>query len=183
MENKNVNVVINENKGLVYKAIKKYNELISKYDLQDDMIQTGMISLYKAFQTFDNSKGIKFSTYATNIITNDLYNFVNKYLGKYVFDDNVDSMDKVLYNESGDREISFGDMISYEEDFSNIEGSQLIDFIKREHGERALIILSMINEGYNYAEIGEYVGISKQRVGTIIKDIRKSVTRMLEKTM
>ena len=183
MRNIDMNKKINDNIGLIYKALEKYTDLIGKYDLRDDMVQTGMISLFKAIKTFDTTKGAKFSTYATNVIKNDLYNFVNVYLNKYVSDDNTESIDRVVFNESGDKELTVGDMIPYEQDFSEIEGNQLISYIKDNYEERGLIILSMISNGYNYEEIGKRLGISKQRVGIIIKDIRKNVKSFLAKTV
>ena len=57
-------------------------------------------------------------------------------------------------------------MLPYEEDFSNVEGSQLINYIKNEYGQRGLIILSMINDGYSYEEISKKLKISNEAVAT-----------------
>mgnify|MGYP003510289439 FL=1 len=60
----NINETIKENMGLVYKVInEQYYD--KKYEFtKEDMVQTGLLALYKAIQTFDENKNIKFSTFA-----------------------------------------------------------------------------------------------------------------------
>lgn len=58
-----------QNKNLVHHILKtKYNQ----YQFDEDMIQEGMIGLWKACQTFDEDKGYKFATYAAICIINEI---------------------------------------------------------------------------------------------------------------
>ncbi|MEG0912246.1 MAG: sigma-70 family RNA polymerase sigma factor [Oscillospiraceae bacterium] len=39
---------------------------------QDDLVQEGLVGLFKAFETYDDSKGTQFSTYAITCIDNNI---------------------------------------------------------------------------------------------------------------
>lgn len=60
------NIDILEHQGLVRIVIKKFRWVERGKNLdQDDLFQAGMIGLMRSVETFDESRGIKFSTYAT----------------------------------------------------------------------------------------------------------------------
>ncbi len=63
------NILIEHNLRLVAHITKKYQS--SKYD-SDDLISIGTIGLIKAVNTFDNSKGIRLSSYASRCIENSI---------------------------------------------------------------------------------------------------------------
>ena len=63
------NIIIEHNLRLVAHIIKKY---YSSSDEQDDLISIGTIGLIKAVNSFDNTKGIKFATYASKCIENEI---------------------------------------------------------------------------------------------------------------
>lgn len=66
--NKNAkNILIEHNLRLVAHITKKYAS--SKHD-PDDLISIGTIGLIKAVNTFDSSKGIRLSSYASRCIEN-----------------------------------------------------------------------------------------------------------------
>lgn len=61
------------NKGLVYLVVKKF---AGRGTDNDDLIQLGMIGLYKAMMNFDESFGVKFSTYAVPMISGEIKRFL-----------------------------------------------------------------------------------------------------------
>lgn len=65
-----------ENRGLVYDVFNKSYQSV-RY-LEDDLIQEGMIALWKACTDYDENKGIEFSTYATICISNAMGMFMRK---------------------------------------------------------------------------------------------------------
>lgn len=66
------NELIEHNLRLVAHIIKKY---YSNTNDQDDLISIGTIGLIKAVNTFDNSKGIRLSSYAARCIENEVLMF------------------------------------------------------------------------------------------------------------
>ena len=60
---------IEHNLRLVAHIIKKY---YASYKEQEDLISIGTIGLIKAVGTFDSSKGIRFATYASRCIENEI---------------------------------------------------------------------------------------------------------------
>jgi RNA polymerase sporulation-specific sigma factor len=67
--------IFNANTGLVFSICKKYPQ-----QNQDDLEQYGFIGLLSAIETFDPNKKVRFSTYATRCIINEIilgFNIVN----------------------------------------------------------------------------------------------------------
>jgi RNA polymerase sigma factor (sigma-70 family) len=56
--------------NLIYKTINKYSNTLLY--TKEDKYQVALISLVKALKSFDITKNIKFSTYLTTIIQNDM---------------------------------------------------------------------------------------------------------------
>ena len=65
--------IINENKGLIYSIIKKY---VGYYEF-DDLYQVSIIGIIKAFNNYDASNGVKFTTYAYKYILSEVISFIN----------------------------------------------------------------------------------------------------------
>ena len=60
---------INSNIGLVHLCVKRYNGRGIEYD---DLFQVGCVGLIKAYDRFDNTRGLKFSTYAVPVILGEI---------------------------------------------------------------------------------------------------------------
>lgn len=71
--------IYEENKGLINNviAILFTNDEIRHLG-KDDLFQEGSIGLIKAIRSFDNSKSVEFSTYATICIRNEMRNYAMK---------------------------------------------------------------------------------------------------------
>lgn len=63
--------LILDNQNLIYSIIHKYR---SK-DLED-LFQVGCIGLIKAYQNFDSTKDVKFTSYAYNYIVGEIYQYI-----------------------------------------------------------------------------------------------------------
>lgn len=63
------NILIERNLRLVAHIIKKYNQ---STDIQEDLVSIGTIGLIKAINTFDITKNIKLSSYASRCIENEI---------------------------------------------------------------------------------------------------------------
>lgn len=67
--------VIEENIGLVKKIVARFN--VSKID-KDDLIQAGLIGLWRAAYNYDDTKNVKFSTYAVKYILGEIKDELKK---------------------------------------------------------------------------------------------------------
>ncbi len=61
--------VVSENIGLVHACANRFKGRGIEYD---DLFQAGCIGLIKAFDAFDTSRGVKFSTYAVPVILGEI---------------------------------------------------------------------------------------------------------------
>lgn len=66
--------IILENKNLIY-SISNY---FSNYKSKEDLFQVGCIGLIKAYNNYDSSKGVKFSTYAYSYILGEMKRYVRE---------------------------------------------------------------------------------------------------------
>jgi RNA polymerase sporulation-specific sigma factor len=65
----NYEYIINDNIGLVYNAANRFK--LSNFE-RDDLIQAGLMGLFRAAQRFDVTKGYTFSTYAMPFIIGEI---------------------------------------------------------------------------------------------------------------
>ena len=64
---------IKQNKGLVHIVVKKF---LNRGAESEDLVQLGLMGLYKAMKNFDFSYDVKFSTYAIPVITGEIRRFL-----------------------------------------------------------------------------------------------------------
>lgn len=70
--------MFNANIRLVHHILKKTLRIVDSDPEYDDYVQEGFIGLMKACETFDDSKGFKFSTYASTCIRNSILMYLRK---------------------------------------------------------------------------------------------------------
>ena len=171
-EMRDINELIKENEGLVYYTMNKFFlSTIQEYNIKEDLAQIGMMALYKAIQTYEVGKN-EFSTYAVKVIKSKMINFIQNDLYKYVAKGGLKAVHE---NEGMDedtekvRDRTMGRM----DDNTEVNANELLDYIKKYKDNRAYDIVCLLNEGYTYEEIGNMLGLSKQRINQIIVKLRK----------
>lgn len=173
MENvnvKDINEMIKDNEGLIYYTLQRYfYATTSEYDIKEDMVQVGRMALYKAIQTYEVGR-TEFSTYAVKVIKSKMINFLQNDLYKYV---SKGGLNKVHDTEGIDDDKMRERTVGRFDDHSNVETSELLDYIKGFKDERAYKIVCLLSEGYTYEEIGSILNLSKQRINQIITKLRK----------
>ena len=172
--------------------IERYNEIVSmkanKFFMvgaeKEDMIQEGMIGLYKAVKSFNTEKQNSFKTFANMCIERQLITAVKNSnrqkniplnssisLNAAAYDDNedMDKLDvldvKVLNDPS--------DIIADREYFESIENK-----IKENLSDFELQVLYEYEKGKTYAAIAEKLNAKIKSVDTAIQRIRKKANKI-----
>lgn len=176
--------LILENDRLVFSVLRKYRMF-----MDEDLISVGRLGLVKAANTFDESKGYQFSTYAIPVI----YHTVAMYLRHLLKHKNTISLNSAMFrNENDGDEISLEDILA---DNENVEESYLKDETFSEVmkavdtlSEREKTIISMMYglNGYHptiQAEIAKDLGLSQSYVSRIAKNaIDKLRAKLMERS-
>ena len=135
----------------------------------EDMFQTGIIGLLKAINTFDSSKGYKFSTYAFRVVRNELLLTFRKSKKSvrvaFSLDDNADL-------ENGES-VPYAEMIAdgkdYEKDTVNSVLTQQI-FERLSPKEKRIFTMFFV-ENKTQCEIAKEMKLSQPYVSRIIKNM------------
>lgn len=151
---------------------------------KEDMVQEGMIGLYKAIKSFDLEKQNSFKTFANMCIERQLITAVkNSNRQKHIplnssislnaaaYEDNED-MDKIEIldiKESNDP----SDIIADKEYFKNME-----EKIKENLSDFELLVLHEYEKGKSYAAIAEKLNSKIKSVDTAIQRIRKKANKI-----
>lgn len=156
--------VILNNVGMVGIVLKSLN--LNTQD--EDLYSIGMIGVVKAVNTFNPDKGVKFSTYATPVIRNEILITRRKKRIIPAF-----SLDEPYQLENGDL-VNFSEIIAdskwfEEEIIANMQIKQIFSTLSDR--EKKIISLSM--DGKTQKEIAGICGISQPYVSRIIKSFHK----------
>lgn len=72
-----VELLLEKHEKMIHKILKEYKYFVNNTIFEyDDLLQEARIGFLEAYRTFDKTKGVKFSTYATFKIKNHLYDFI-----------------------------------------------------------------------------------------------------------
>ncbi len=182
----------NDDNSALNCLIKRYNEVVNmkanKFFMigaeKEDMIQEGLIGLYKAVKSFDVEKQNSFKTFANMCIERQLITAVkNSNRQKHIplnsslslnaaaYDDNED-MDKIEVLDL--KELNDpSDIIADQEYFKNMETK-----IKENLSEFELSVLYEYEKGKSYAAIAEKLNSKIKSVDTAIQRIRKKANKI-----
>lgn len=145
-----------ENIGLVYSTINRYVSHPGEAGLNDyeDLAQIGSMALCHAIKTYDQGKGAVFSTYATTVIKNRLYNATRD--GRDVWLDTADDIEDVMIENSAS--LVYNNINKAEDVFAEKEQDEVLLALAEKYGGIAgkgvkAIILMM--KGYSCDNIAE----------------------------
>ena len=174
--------------------IGRYNEIVNmkanKFFMigseREDMVQEGMIGLYKAIKSFDLEKQNSFKTFANMCIERQLITAVkNSNRQKHIPLNSSVSLNSAAYEDNEDMDkIEIldikalndpSDIIADKEYFNNIEKK-----IKENLSEFELKVLFEYEKGKSYAAIAEKLNTKIKSVDTAIQRIRKKANKIKE---
>ena len=154
-----------ENRNFSKFILKRYF-YESMYD--DDMTQVADLGLWKACMTFNDSKGIKFTAYATRVICNEVLQEIRR--RKKIIQ--TVSLDEPISDELSN--ISLGDCIFDNYDFiSEIAIKRSIQNISCSLTHKQKEIFTLWINGFSRKEIAEKVGCSRRHVNRVIKKLKE----------
>lgn len=168
-----INKAIEENTPLVYYIIRKY---FPTFIHDDDIIQSGLIGLWKSLINFDSTKNVKFATFATKVIMNDINMEIRKRrksrldISMYTsVSGTSDDTDLEIYD-------SMSDNLSGVHDYSTYELEQCLRSDKFTENERTVLVYKY--RGYTQKKIGDKMGISQPQISRIEKNIRTKFKKL-----
>lgn len=184
----------NDDKMALDCLMERYNELVNmkanRFFMvgaeKDDMIQEGMIGLYKAVKSFDSEKENSFKTFANMCIERQLITAVkNSNRQKHMPLNSSVSLNAAAYEDNEDMDrldvLSIktlndpSDIIADKEYFKCIE-----EKIKNNLSKFELLVLSEYEKGKSYAAIAEKLNAKIKSVDTAIQRIRKKANKIRE---
>lgn len=177
-------ILIEKYKGLVKNKAKTY--YITGAD-SEDVVQEGMIGLFKAIRSFDADKQAAFKTFADTCVNSQILSAIKKANRKRhkPLNESV-SLNKEVDDEKQD--ISVGDLLQASMD-NDPEAilllQEVVDYLKTYDSglfskfEREVWMEKL--KGRNYMEIAENLGRSPKSVDNALQRIKKKIVAYLEK--
>ena len=180
MEQKSVTQqqMFDDNTHLVYKI---YHDRIAKSNeppyIREELLQVGMLTLWKCCRKFQDDRGNKFSTYACTAI----YKAMISYLAReHKHSHRCVSIESVIAVTESGCELCMADTLTDNGDIQEfVETVDCLDRIFEEFNERNRLILSMLLQGYSQSEIARKIGVTKTTISTAVKGIRERLKMML----
>ena len=180
-----INTLIEHNTRLVlHKVFTKF--CFVDYD-QSELVSVGMYGLVKAANTFDPSKNVRFSTYASRCIENEILLFLRKLRN---FRKRHVSIETPIGSQTDDQNIKLIDTIEDDIDwFSECENKATYEFISNILLEipprnRKIIMLYfgfVDGKTYSQKEISEIFDLSQSFISRIIsKELKNMESKLVE---
>lgn len=173
-----VNTLLSKYKSLVNQIARSY--FLTGGDMED-IVQEGMIGLYKAIKHFNNSKTASFKTFASTCIKHQIQSAVRiaSSAKNQVLSTAVPIVDKINNEEDEEKiEIIFpSDLPSPDDKLLEQERMQEIkDKIKKSLSTLELKVLSLYLKGYSYNEISSIGNISKKSIDNALSRIKNKLS-------
>ena len=170
-------------KYFVYVRNKSLSYYIVGAD-RDDIIQEGMIGLFKAVRDFSSERGVSFKTFADVCVTRQIITAVknasrqkhaplNFYvsLNKSVSDEDEDSTLSDILGQAND---SNPEEILIKKENANILGSEMSRLLS----QFELLVLTLYLQGNSYQDIGKLIGKTPKSVDNALQRIKKKFEKI-----
>lgn len=172
----------------VNELLTKYKPLVSKlsrsYFLTDgdseDILQEGMIGLYKAIRHYDKNKNASFKTFASTCIKHQLQSAIKIASAEKhkVLSTALSINDPSQDDEDGELEIYIPSSLPSPDDklLERERMSEIKQKIKEVLSSLELEVLSLYLKGYNYNEISSISKLSKKSIDNALTRIKNKLS-------
>ena len=151
-----------DNMGLVHYVLHKYFPL---YIDNQDNIQNGYVGLIKAVDSFDESTGNTFSTYASRCIFNEILMDLRRQ-NKYAKDISLHAV--LAEGDIRDDPLTIEDILMYEDDYTPMYIQEFIQCLD----EREITVLRYLMDGKTQKYVSNRLGMTRSNVCRIVKVMR-----------
>lgn len=185
-DSKAMDYLLNKYKGVVLSCSKSL--FILGGDNQD-LVQEGMIGLFKAIRDFDEHKNIKFSTFAQICVKRNIYTAItnsnspkNEPLNKGLSISHTDSSDDDDYfkNLSTD-DLGLSEIYNPEDNVINKEKyDEIIDFMSKELSKLEYQVMDLYIIGLTTSEIAKVLGKKEKTTDNAFQRAKNKIRKFLE---
>jgi RNA polymerase sporulation-specific sigma factor len=170
-DTKAIDELLTTHKHLVVSVARKYYLLGGD---REDLIQEGMIGLFKAITTFDIEKSDNFSSYAVTLIEREIISAIRR----------ANSASQHILSESVfvDTDDALSDNISVENVLISEENTEELTneiFKKLSSFERRVVEYYL--KGYNYLDIASMLGKDSKSIDNALTRIKKKLNFLKER--
>lgn len=158
-----------DNHNLIYKALQDYNLTA------DDYYDVAAIGLCKAALNYDESRNVKFSTFAVTCMHNELGAELRKQRSEMRSKFSTVSLDAPINSRCGENIATLGEVIPVEdtaEDTLIFNDAMDMDCLNDNEKRVAQLVLS----GYSFAEISRNDGITREAVRQTYRRAQRKLT-------
>lgn len=185
-DSKAMDYLLNKYKGVALSCSKSL--FILGGDNQD-LVQEGMIGLFKAIRDFDERKNIKFSTFAQICVKRNIYTAItnsnspkNEPLNKGLSISHTDSSDDDDYfkNLSTD-DLGLSEIYNPEDNVINKEKyDEIIDFMSKELSKLEYQVMDLYIIGLTTSEIAKVLGKNEKTTDNAFQRAKNKIRKFLE---
>lgn len=151
-----------DNMSLVHYVLHKYFPL---YIDNQDNIQNGYVGLIKAVDSFDESTGNTFSTYASRCIFNEIAMDLRR-RNKYAKDISLHAV--LAEGNIRDDPLTIEDVLSYEDDYTPLYIQEFVHCLD----EREITVLRYLMDGKTQKYVSDQLGMTRSNICRIVKKMR-----------
>lgn len=173
--------LFNAYQSLVHRVYNdKFKQYESNYIIADDLLQEGMIALWKACLNFDPERGVKFVTYAYTGIYQAMLCYAQRQFAK---SQNNVSLSAVICKTdkiADDKTVTYSDIIPSEQFSSGFcELTCAISQMLEAQDDFSRSVFKYAFFGYTQQEIANMFQTSQATISRILRRIRKAIKAMI----
>lgn len=175
--------LLNKYKNLVKSRVKSY--YIAGGD-REDLVQEGMIGLFKAIRDYNSEKQVGFHIFADMCIKRQIITAIKTSLRQKHFPlNNYVSLNKPAYDDESERTLVETlierDSIDPEELYLKREKIKALgDEIEKKLSDMEKTVLSLYLEGLSYKEIAEVIGKTPKSIDNALQRIKRKLDKHID---